>query len=93
MGWQCIAACWGNSPRSRNWLRRPGHVLCECDPFQVEALSDLVRASLPNAVIEVVCDLAGGPRGIQVRVPPVDAALTPTLSRGERESGFPRTRE
>ena len=74
-------------------LRRPGHVLCECDPAQVDALSALVRASLPNAVIEVVCDLAGGPRGIQVRVPPVDAALTPTLSRGERESGFPRTRE
>lgn len=74
-------------------LGRPGHVLCECDPAQVDALSALVRASLPGAGIEVVCDLAGRPRGIQVRIPPMDADLTPTLSRGERASGFPRTRE
>ena len=49
-------------------LRRPGHVLCECDPFQVDALSALVRAALPDAGIEVVCDLAGRTRGIHAWV-------------------------
>ena len=51
-------------------LRHPGHVLCECDPSQVDTLSALVRAALPGAVIEVVCDLAGRPRGVHARVPP-----------------------
>lgn len=49
-------------------LRRPGHMLCECDPAQVDALSALVRAALPGAVIEVVTDLAGRPRGVHGRV-------------------------
>ena len=53
-------------------LRRPGHVLCECDPAQVDALSALVRAALPDAVIEVVCDLAGRPRGMHGWVPPME---------------------
>ncbi len=49
-------------------LHRPGHVLCECDPSQVDALSALVRAALPDAGIEVVADLAGRPRGVHGRV-------------------------
>ena len=53
-------------------LRRPGHVLCECDPRQVDTLSALVSAALPGAVIEVVGDLAGRPRGVHGRVPATD---------------------
>ena len=53
-------------------LRRPGHMLCECDPAQVDALSALVCTALPCAGIEVVCDLAGRPRGIQAWVRPVE---------------------
>ncbi|MAG36869.1 MAG: protein-(glutamine-N5) methyltransferase, release factor-specific [Dehalococcoidia bacterium] len=49
-------------------LRRPGHVLCECDPSQVEALSNLAREALPDAVIEVVHELAGRAQGIHARV-------------------------
>ncbi len=49
-------------------LHRPGHVLYECDPAQVDTLSALVRAALPGAVTEVVCDLAGRPRGVHGRV-------------------------
>ena len=52
---------------------RPGHVLCECDPIQVDTLSALVRAALPGAVIEVVSDLAGRPRGVHGRIPATDA--------------------
>ncbi len=64
-------------------LRRPGHVLCECDPSQVEALSALVRAALPGAVIEVVCDLGGRPRGVHAHVPPVAAGLQAGCVRGQ----------
>ena len=55
-------------------LCRPGHVLCECDPAQVDALSALVRAALPVAGIEMVCDLAGRPRGIHAWVSGIDGA-------------------
>ncbi len=67
-------------------LRRPGHVLCECDPSQVDALSALVRAALPGAVIEVVSDLAGRPRGVHARVPPMDSPSLP-LGDGEGAGG------
>lgn len=49
-------------------LQRPGHVLCECDPSQVDALRALVRGALPGAVIEVIGDLAGRPRGVHACV-------------------------
>ena len=52
---------------------RPGHVLCECDPPQVDTLGTLARAALPGAVIEVICDLAGRPRGVHGRIPATDA--------------------
>jgi release factor glutamine methyltransferase len=49
------------------WLAAGGAVLMECDPQQAEALLTLGLSALPGAAGEIVRDLAGDARVVEVR--------------------------
>ena len=48
-------------------LARPGTLLMECDPRQAETLLELALTALPGARGEIVPDLAGAARVVEVR--------------------------